>query len=279
MKRSILLWVLAVVVTVGAAVYQRLTGPTYPLTGSAIVSGTEVRYHFERSHGGPMDHVVAVTTELDASLFRLEWKRFKTDDPWLSHPMVREGDRVTANLPHQPPAGKLLYRIHIGGGADMLPARDPVVIRFKGDVPPWVLVPHVVVMFLAMLWSTRAGLEMFDTGADRGDRMKGLARWTVALLAVGGLLLGPIVQKYAFDAFWTGWPFGGDLTDNKTLVAFLFWVGALVSFRTSSRPERWVMVAALATLVVFLIPHSLLGSEFDYRSLDASGTALPGATR
>ncbi len=44
------------------------------------------------------------------------------------------------------------------------------------------------------------------------------------LLVLGGFLLGPIVQKYAFGAFWTGWPFGEDLTDNKTAVAVLAWL-------------------------------------------------------
>ena len=66
-------------------------------------------------------------------------------------------------------------------------------------------------MFFGMLLSTRAGLEAYSTTPNYGR----LILWTVALLTVGGLLLGPIVQKYAFDAFWTGWPFGTDLTDNK----------------------------------------------------------------
>ena len=39
------------------------------------------------------------------------------------------------------------------------------------------------------------------------------------LLAVGGFILGPLVQNYAFGELWTGVPFGWDLTDNKTLIA------------------------------------------------------------
>ena len=31
---------------------------------------------------------------------------------------------------------------------------------------------------------------------------------TFGLIAVGGFILGPIVQKNAFDAYWTGIPFG-----------------------------------------------------------------------
>ena len=39
-----------------------------------------------------------------------------------------------------------------------------------------------------------------------------------ATLGLGGMILGPIVQKYAFGAYWTGIPFGHDLTDAKNLV-------------------------------------------------------------
>jgi uncharacterized BrkB/YihY/UPF0761 family membrane protein len=83
-------------------------------------------------------------------------------------------------------------------------------------------------------------------------------------LILGGLIFGPIVQKFAFGAFWTGIPFGYDLTDNKTLIAFLFW---LIPFFYRNKPEtfsKFVIIAAIVTLIVFLIPHSLFGSELDY---------------
>jgi uncharacterized BrkB/YihY/UPF0761 family membrane protein len=86
----------------------------------------------------------------------------------------------------------------------------------------------------------------------------------LTFLAIGGLILGPIVQKYAFDAYWTGWPFGHDLTDNKSLVAFIFWVIALAMLSRNRVRRTWVVVAAVVTLVVFMIPHSMLGSEIDY---------------
>ncbi|MBI4877207.1 MAG: hypothetical protein HY822_21445, partial [Acidobacteria bacterium] len=96
--------------------------------------------------------------------------------------------------------------------------------------------------------------------------------WTVGFLLVGGMILGPVVQKYAFDAFWTGWPFGHDLTDNKTAVAFVAWVGAWVASARSRNPRRWMVFAALVTLAVFLIPHSVLGSELDYSKMPDAQT-------
>ena len=80
----------------------------------------------------------------------------------------------------------------------------------------------------------------------------------------GGLIFGPVVQKFAFGAYWTGWPFGQDLTDNKTLIAFIFWVIALIRIWRNREKRGWILVAAIVLLVIFLIPHSMFGSELDY---------------
>ena len=74
------------------------------------------------------------------------------------------------------------------------------------------------------------------------------------------------MQKFSFDAWWTGWPFGGDLTDNKTAVAWLAWVAAWIANRRGARSTGWwAVAAALITLIVFAIPHSMFGSELRYR--------------
>ncbi len=103
------------------------------------------------------------------------------------------------------------------------------------------------------------------------------------LIGIGGLVLGPIVQKYAFGAYWTGWPFGEDLTDNKTLVMWLAWVvggGRARAPPGAGRPRgpldrgrgRLVMIA------VYLVPHSLRGSQLDYGKVEGGGAAKDAIT-
>jgi hypothetical protein len=87
---------------------------------------------------------------------------------------------------------------------------------------------------------------------------------TLVSMLIGRLIMGPIMQKYAFGAYWTGWPFGHDLTDNKTLVAFIVWLIAFFVLRKNPKNRFWPVFAAVITLAVFVIPHSVLGSEFDY---------------
>jgi len=88
---------------------------------------------------------------------------------------------------------------------------------------------------------------------------------TLATLIAGGMILGPLVQKYAFGAFWTGVPFGWDLTDNKTLIALIFWIFAVI-MNKKRNTGLYTVIAAAVTLIVFSIPHSLFGSELDFSS-------------
>jgi len=66
---------------------------------------------------------------------------------------------------------------------------------------------------------------------------------------------------------WSGFPLGHDLTDNKTLVAMIGWLIALFMMRRGKPARGWVLAASILLLVVFLIPHSLLGSELDYSKM------------
>lgn len=141
---------------------------------------------------------------------------------------------------------------------------EPVIIRFKGSVPAFILVPHIFFMFFAMLLSNRGGLQALV----RAGNLYKYALWTSGLLLVGGLILGPIVQKYAFDAFWTGWPFGHDLTDNKLVAAFIAWGLAVWRNKAGGKRPGWVLAASIILFLVYMIPHSVLGSELDFTTLE-----------
>jgi len=99
-------------------------------------------------------------------------------------------------------------------------------------------------------------------------------------MTVGGMILGPIVQKYAFGAYWTGFPWGYDLTDNKTLIMWVVWIAAAgaLGWKARDAAPGWrarftVLAAAVVMTGVYLIPHSLRGSQLDYDAVDAGVSA------
>lgn len=253
MKKSWVLWGLAVVITLASAIYQRMTGPSYPARGTTKVGGVDVKYRLIRTHPrGDAEVSVEAAPPITGTM---AWKRHKTADRWTYVHMQRRGGQLAASLPEQPPAGKLEYRVILQKDGERVTLHgSPVIIRFRGDVPIWILHPHILAMFLGLLLSARAGLELLRPSPSTSYIWP-----TFVLLTAGGMILGPIVQKYAFGAYWTGWPLGTDLTDNKTAVAWLLW--ALAAWRKS---PKWVAFAAIATFAVYLIPHSMFGSELKY---------------
>jgi hypothetical protein len=253
--KKFLFWVIAVLITIGSAGYQRLTGPTYPFRGKVALGDSVIKYRLARSAESTEDCEIKIQAPNHNVSGELIYKMFKADDPWAIVPLQRKEDSLVASLPKQPPAGKLAYKVILRYEEKevSLSAENPLVIRFKGHVPTALLIFHIIVMFLAMLFSTRAGLEALDS---RSNPRK-YALWATGLLFFGGMILGAAVQKYSFGVFWSGVPFGFDLTDNKTLIALVGWIVALIAGRGGKPARWWVLGAALLLLAVYLIPHSL----------------------
>jgi hypothetical protein len=266
MKQTVLFWILAIVITLVSLVYQRVTGPTYPVSGTVQLNGKSIVYKFNRSYDGPDNAPVQVRTDDPAIAGTLIWKRYKTEDSWTQVPLTFGEGMLKGELPHQPVTGKLMYKVELqqGEGRVSLPGGEPIIIRFRHPVPIWVIIPHVLAMFGAFLFSARAGLEFFS----KEPKLKNLISLTLGFLVVGGFILGPLMQYYSFNAWWTGWPFGSDLTDNKTAAAFIAWLAAALMLQRAKHPARWALAASIITVVVYLIPHSILGSELDYKKMD-----------
>ena len=256
MRQSTLFWILAIIITIASAIYQRLTGPTYPLAGTVKLSnGHEVSYSLERTHAGQDNAVVRVLTRDSSIAGTLQWRPYRSQEPWRSSLMVFDEGMLRGELPAQAPMEKIEYQISVtvGDQSTVLPLGGPLMMRFKGGVPLWVLLPHVLVMFAAMLLATRTGLEVFA----REPSIKRLVNWTVISLFVGGFIMGPLATYYAFDLWWTGWPVGNDITDSKTLIAFVVWLITWGIYPRVKKPKPWIFAAALVMFLVFLIPHSI----------------------
>lgn len=260
MRKNRVLWVMAIVVTLASAVYQRMSGPTYPVKGHVVLAGKDIGYRLQRSHRTGADQVVRIEVPDTAVTGEMQWRRFPSSEPYRVVPLVPSGDALEGVLPRQRPGGKLEYRLRLvrPPEAVVLPPK-PAVTRFKDPVGLYVLIPHVLAMFLGMLWSTRAGLAAVTGGETRA------LTWTaLALLVAGGLVLGPWMQHQAFGEWWTGVPFGFDLTDNKTLIAVAVWAIAAWRVRTGRPARVAVALGALVTLVVFAIPHSVWGNQINW---------------
>ncbi len=272
--KQFLLWLLAIILMFASVIYQRTTGPTQPFTGKLSLDETKYKYKLLRTHetteGAKIELPNTGVSDFSASL---HYKRYQTTDSLTVVPFILEDERFKAQLPVQPSAGKMEYFIEgsMAGKAFRIPElqEDTIVLRYKDPVPGSILWPHVFLMFFAVLFGMRAGLSaLFDP--------ENMRRWAVVSLVgmtIGGMMLGPLVQKYAFGEYWTGFPFGGDFTDNKMLIMWLAWVITLVLIglkpKKNEKTSRIIVLfAAVVMTAVYLIPHSMGGSTLDYEKID-----------
>ncbi|MBO6515645.1 MAG: hypothetical protein JJ975_03750 [Bacteroidia bacterium] len=274
MKKA-LVWVLSIVLALAAMIYQRSTGPTYEYKGYVEHNGEKHKYELLRTHettgGASIEMPYIKDADMNATL---NYKRYQTSDSITTLNFELNSDnQFVAQLPVQPAAGKMEYYVtgSIGGKAFSIPeeGKDKIVLRYKDPVSDFILIPHVCMMIIVIIFGIRAGLSvLFDPNTMR--------KWTVvafSAMTLGGMILGPLVQKSAFGEYWTGFPYGGDFTDNKMLIMWLAWAIALaiIGFKPKKKENisrAAVLTAAIVMTVVYLIPHSMGGSTLDYEQVD-----------
>jgi len=281
---SALAWLTAAALTVLCFAFQNRTGPTYPLEGRVETARGPVAFKLLRSEEIGNDLALVLPDPVPEGVSaRVRYRRFKSDDGWstrafapgafrLSRRGVTEEVRgLGATLPSlRERAGKyeLFVDLDDGTGPVSLTGERPVFARYKGPVPRALVLVHVLVIFASLLLGIRTALE-----ALRGGEVRTLMHLTIASFFLGAFVLGPAMQWYAFGVLWSGWPFGYDWTDNKVVVELLAWIAAAVVARNPARARAAVLTAAAVMLLVYFIPHSIFGSEYDYTRGAGHGTA------
>jgi hypothetical protein len=282
---SVLLWVLSAVITIACFMYQDKTGPTYPLDGVINTNLGEVNYKVLRSETIGTDLKIMFLDPVPEGVEGyVQYRRYKSNDDWAIMPMSagkfefsRRGNTEVVNgfgaeLPFlEERAGKYEFYVHIEDGSETpisVTGDRPIYARYKAEVPGLVLLLHILAIFISMTVAIRTTLEALFDGS-----YKWMINATIITLIVGAFILGPLVQWYAFGVWWSGIPFGYDWTDNKVLLELLFWLLAAYLNRGTLRNRKSVYLAGFMTLLVYFIPHSIFGSEYDYTTGEGHGTA------
>jgi len=76
LRRPAAQWVLAVLITLASAVWQRTTGPTYPVRGTVQLGGQEIALRLQRSHSITGRQPVTVTVADASVVGAVVWRRF-----------------------------------------------------------------------------------------------------------------------------------------------------------------------------------------------------------
>ena len=101
------------------------------------MAGTRIKGELLRTHSINGDMPVTIHVPDSGVTGTVVWRRYPTDDPWESLPMVRDGEVLRAAIPRQGMAGKVEYHVELAKSGQMVevPPHEAAVARFKGDVP------------------------------------------------------------------------------------------------------------------------------------------------
>jgi hypothetical protein len=151
-------------------------------------------------------------------------------------------------------------------------SNDLITLKYKDAASTWVIVAHIAFMFGAFFFMILAllGSIRMLRGLEGKRSTVNAARWVLILCFIGTWPLGLALNYQTFGVLWQGFPFGSDVTDNKTQAMFLFWLVCLLltwgSFtgkgeerdRLGNKAFAWGIVASFVlSLVLFIIPHSM----------------------
>ena len=192
--------------------------------------------------------------------------------------MVHGGEgRWEAYLPAIEKSGRIMYALTIrreSGSTVRLPEEEGsfLLVKYKGEVSPVVLGLHIIFMFGAfyfMVQSLWSAIEILSSGRGKRSAVSN-TRWVLVFTFIGGWPLGFLLNYQAFGPIWEGFPFGYDITDNKTQLIFLFWLVSLLlvrgSFLGKGEERDWlgprgfalaILLSYILSLFLFIVPHSL----------------------
>lgn len=159
-----------------------------------------------------------------------------------------------------------------GGSSTCTDESGYYLIKYKGEVSVTVLVLHILCMFAAFFFIVEAILGAFAMlfMGEEKEFTVAQTRWVLLFTFLGGLPLGFVLNRQRFGPLWEAFPFGTDITDNKTQLIIIFWIiiAALSwkSFacrrtgRDAIGPGAYataVIIVSVLSLFLYLVPHSL----------------------
>jgi hypothetical protein len=190
-------------------------------------------------------------------------------------------DHFTIDVQATERGGRFYYFFEVQDSTSVVMAtfmeeeNKPFVVKYIGDVPSFVLISHIFLIFATVFCLALAAIYSFPLLSNAGES-KPVARWimwSVIVCFLGGYPFGFAMNWYAFGGIWEGIPFGTDATDNKTQILFVYIFFAMLSMLGSlkGKPEKdlfskksigWIGIGSFLVLVAtYLIPHSIQFSK------------------
>lgn len=216
--------------------------------------------------------VLKLETAYPESLTAIAYYGAAAGGPYETDTLTQTPEGLITILPVLPKGKEWFYHIDVfrnGEKEAVFPPQGDQFIKFKGHVPPYVIVPHIFFMFATVFFALMTVFTAFSATKGTGEIKKSVRYllWTVVFVFIGGFPLGFWVAYMAFGQGWGGIPIGWDITDNKTVIIFLFWLVTFILARKGLKGKEMAvsngvylaltLISLVVTLALFMVPHSI----------------------
>lgn len=264
-------YVVALALTILLLGLARRISTRHPADYSAEAGGIALNHRTvtEDFGDGPKINIEATSTE---GLTAIVYYSPVEGGPYTTDSLNRMPDRFSLTLPVLEKGNRWYYHIKVsqaGKEIAKFPPGPDQFIKFKGHVPSYILIPHIFCMFATIFFGLLTVFSSISVvrGKPHIRQSVRYLLWTVIFAFIGGFPLGYLVAYLAFGQGWGGIPIGWDITDNKTVILFLFWLVTFILAGRGLKGERisiskkaymsLAITSFIVTVLAFIIPHSI----------------------
>ncbi len=248
MKRSIILWTSAFLLTFLTAYIQSCTDKYNPVTGAITIDGKNVSYRFDKIYKDKGDYRLLIRTDSPDIQAAFKWKK-ENENEWKSVEMKKNEEALVGGIPKQNAGEKILYFAEIKKNENKYVIPDkPVTLIFKGYVPSTISMLSDFALFGGLLLSFRTALDYFN----KNEKIKKLTLFTVATFFVYTVAVTPLRKSYELDAINKKVVPITSLFDLQSILLFILWIAAMIIIFNLKNSKQTAMVFAIAAVVIFL---------------------------
>jgi hypothetical protein len=265
MKKNIILWLGAIILTFLSGYMRNVTGPDYPVSGTIGIEGKMVTFKFDKIYLGNDGYNVLIRSDVKDIKAFLLWKdvssraisgrspKNQANTIWQRDLMADSGFLIKGKLPHHNSGEKVAYRVELnyGGKQYYLPEDKPVTIKFLGYVNSSIMNIFYFVLFGGLLFAVRTGLETFN---DK-PRLGLYSIFTLIFFFLYTICLVPLKRTYELNALNHFVPPLNLITTYQSVSLFVLWIiGLILIFNFKGNRIIPLMISSV-TLIIYIFIH------------------------
>jgi hypothetical protein len=248
MKRLLILWGGALLLTFLTGYVQSGTSKYYPVTGTIGIDAKKVSYKFDKIYKGKENYNFIIRTDVPMVEGIVKWRN-QNSSAWNTNKLKKNENVLYAEIPAQEAGDIILYYVKLfkDDRTYNLPW-EPVTLLFLGYVPPTISFLSFFTLFGGLFLSFRIGLEFFN----ENQKIKKLSLFAVSFFFLYSIAVTPLRKSYELNAINNRVVPITDLFDLQSIVLFVLWIVAMITIFKMSSPKKPALIFSILTALVFL---------------------------